>query len=312
VVEMYTTNRFWVEEHDCAYVQYAAKCVINMLVDDTFREEIYDAFATINVEYTKKVITNDNFKYHFDYNGLIRRLESLLRDGQYYYTKGTIMENVIRMSEILVDLDSDVYLTKRHGIPEPTMQLRTLFGNVITRCVNRYLELGMLRYRILTTVYYDGSLKPLKTTYLNRTDANQQNYSRYASANYHTLDTYCLLWDIVDMRGHLNINLEKTSELLKRKLTAEVIDEFGAVDVGGTSSQTASVLITGSGPAYDIREDLVRADISHAFLLHVDNDTESERNIDSESDGEDSDASSRERIATRVGRECRMNAEREE
>jgi hypothetical protein len=113
------------------------------------------------------------------------------------------------------------------------------------------------------------------------------------------------------MRGHLNINLEKTSELLKRKLTAEVIDEFGAVNIVGSSSQTASVLITASGHAYGIREDLVRADISHAFL-HVDDDTESDRNLDSESDGEDSDVSSRGRIAARVGRERRLDADRDE
>jgi hypothetical protein len=46
----------------------------------------------------------------------------------------------------------------------------------------------MLRYRLHATVYYDGSLKLLKSVYLNRTDANQQNYDRYARANYHTMD----------------------------------------------------------------------------------------------------------------------------
>jgi hypothetical protein len=117
VVEMYTTRRFWVEEHDYVYVQFAVRCIIDALMDDTFREEFYFAFSGIDIEYKKRNMLYDDFGYVFDYAELTRKLDVLLRDTQYHYTKGTIMENVIKMSEIL-DLDSDVYITKRHGSAE--------------------------------------------------------------------------------------------------------------------------------------------------------------------------------------------------
>jgi hypothetical protein len=309
---MYTTRRFWVEAKDYVYVQHAAKCFLEALMDDTFREEFYFAFSSIDVEYSKVTMMNDNFYYSFDYDGLNRKLELLLRNTQYFYTKGSIMENVIRTSEIL-DLGSDIYIITRHDNPEPTHQLRNLFSSIINRCVNRYLELGMLRYRLHATVYYDGSLKYLKSTYWNRTDANEVNYGRYSHENYHTMDRYCLLSDIVDVRGHININLEKTASLLKKRLSTEVIADFGSTDDFGGSA-TASVLVTRSGHAYGIREDKVRNSSSGDIRLayeDVKDDSASDKNIDSvdnDDNDEESYVSENTRLAEDTARERRLRA----
>jgi hypothetical protein len=84
VVEMYTTKRFWIEDHDFVYVQYAMRCIMEMLVDNTFCEEIYDAFTRIDVGYKKNVIMNDDFEYTFDYEQLKMRLCALLRNEHYH------------------------------------------------------------------------------------------------------------------------------------------------------------------------------------------------------------------------------------
>jgi hypothetical protein len=80
------------------------------------------------------------------------------------------------------------------------------------------------------------------------------------------MDRYCLLSDIVDVRGHININLEKTASLLKKRLSTEVIADFGSTDDFGGSA-TASVLVTRSGHAYGIREDKVRNSSSNDIRL---------------------------------------------
>jgi hypothetical protein len=49
-------------------------------MDYTFREEFYFAFNSIDVEYSKVTMMNDNFYYSFDYDGLNRKLELLLRN----------------------------------------------------------------------------------------------------------------------------------------------------------------------------------------------------------------------------------------
>jgi hypothetical protein len=76
-------------------------------MDNTFREEMYKVFINIQVRYTRDELMNDNFSYDTDFDRIYDRLASMLQDNLYYYSKGQIVENVVRMTEIL-NLDSDV------------------------------------------------------------------------------------------------------------------------------------------------------------------------------------------------------------
>ena len=83
-----------------------------------------------------------------------------------------------------------------------------------------------------------------------------------------------MLSDIIDVRGHLNVNLEKTARCLRKKLSSEVLDPFGNVVTESTA--TAGVLVPGSGHAYSIREDKIHdalsTDIRNEYIQYHDND----------------------------------------
>jgi hypothetical protein len=210
------------------------KCIILARIDDTFREEIHAAFKMMRVEYQKKLMMmNDDFKYVFDCDRLRDRLYALLMDERYHSTKANIIENVVRITEIL-DLNSDVYMVKRSE-NLPTDQLRECYRMIIARCINPYLEVGMMRHQLNVTLYFDGSLLYLKTPYVNSVDYNSENYRKYIYDYNLGQDAECFLNDITDVRGHLDINLEKIETLMKQKvLSHEIIDNFnGNAEIAG-------------------------------------------------------------------------------
>jgi hypothetical protein len=92
------------------YIQQLLKSVVIAAMDNTFREELYKALNGIVVIYKKLILMNDDFEYGIEFDRLYDRLATLLMDETYYYSKGQIIENVVRATEML-NLDSDVYMS---------------------------------------------------------------------------------------------------------------------------------------------------------------------------------------------------------
>jgi hypothetical protein len=76
-----------------------------------------------------------------------------------------------------------------------------------------------MRHQLSITLSFDGSLRYLKTPYVNSVDSNSENYRKYILYDYNLgQDAECFLNDITDVRGHLDINLEKIETLMKQKV----------------------------------------------------------------------------------------------
>jgi hypothetical protein len=100
-VHMYLTNNIWVHEDDSEYLRQLLKSVVIAAMDNTFREELYRSFNGLRVQYNKKVMMNDDFEYIIEFDKLYDRLAAFLMDDAYYYSKGQIIENVVRVTEML-------------------------------------------------------------------------------------------------------------------------------------------------------------------------------------------------------------------
>jgi hypothetical protein len=204
-VHMYLTNNIWVHEDDSEYVRQLLKSVVIAAMDATFREELHRGFNGLRVQYNKKVMMNDDFEYIIEFDKLYDRLVALLMDDAYYYSKGQIIERMMRVTEML-NLDSDVYMIVKHGIKPPTTEkLMKLFKSVIDRCIHPYFQFGMLRHRLNVTLYFNGRLRYMVPTFpgfMTSSNFNVRNYSRYIHHNTMTHERYyCLLNHIRDIHG---------------------------------------------------------------------------------------------------------------
>ena len=159
-----TTTNLWIHEDDAVYIQQLLKSVVIAAMDNTFREELYKAFNGIVVNYKKLILMNDDFEYGIEFDRLYDRLATLLMDETYYYSKGQIIENVVRATEML-NLDSDVYMIVKHGVKPPTGKLLRLFQAIMDRCIHPYFQFGMLRHRLNVSLYFNGRLRYVVPTF---------------------------------------------------------------------------------------------------------------------------------------------------
>jgi hypothetical protein len=189
---------------------------------------------------------NDNFSYDTNFDRIYDRLASMLQDNLYYYSKGgQIVENVVRMTEIL-NLDSDVYMLIRHDGPRYTTQLTHLFRSLIDRCIHPYFQLGMIRHRLNVSLYFNGRLRyviPTFPGFMNRDNFNTRNYTRYIYENLMTQDRYYhILSDIRDVHGEMFVNLERIEDVFQRQLQQEIVGSFD-VNAAATGFSLLFVLV---------------------------------------------------------------------